>query len=70
MVQITSFNTVDRAVIAKGMLESNGIVAEIGTDNSISTLFPPGMGNVGVPLYVPEKDAEEALKLLREHSDI
>lgn len=69
MIEIDSFNTLDSALLAQGMLESNGIHSQVGSPNSLSTLFPPGLGNTGIPLYVDEKDAQEARRLLSEHAD-
>lgn len=70
MTKICDFNTVESAAIARGMLDSYGINAVVGGEGALSELFPPGLGNAGVPLYVDEKDADRARKLLSEHGDM
>lgn len=70
MVKIADFNTMDEAMMASGMLKAHGIDAIIGETGSLTTLFPPGIGTPGVPMFVQDEDAAEARCLLEEHGDL
>lgn len=64
MKLLNQYSNEAEAYIDKGFLESNGIPAEV-VSNAMSDIFPaPGAGNGSIDLYVPEKDYEEASKLL------
>lgn len=61
---INQYSNEQEAYIDKGMLEANGIPAEV-ISNAMSDIFPaPGAGNGSIDLYVPEKDYEKASELL------
>lgn len=72
MIEIASFSTDQEAAIARGMLESEGIRCESVGQSALSSIFPTPDGSNfgGYSLYVPEEQAEEAVRLLREHGDI
>lgn len=61
---LNQYSNEQEAYIDKGFLESNGIPAEV-VSNAMSDIFPaPGSGIGSIDLYVPEKDYQEASKLL------
>lgn len=61
---IASYNTLQEAMIVKGMLEENGIKAFVSDNNN---LYVPVFGGVDVIVYA--KDAERARELLEAHHD-
>lgn len=67
MKLLNQYSNEQEAYIDKGMLEANGIPAEV-ISNAMSDIFPaPGAGNGSIDLYVPEKDYDEASRLLFNH---
>ena len=69
MTPIRRFDTADAAYIAKGLLDSYGIQAEV-VSNAASSIFPAPTAGIGVStLYVPEADAARATSLLASHGD-
>lgn len=65
-VVVKIFNTETEAAMAKGQLESEGIVAMIRKDDA-GGMYPPLQTTSGVKLLVEEKDVEEAHRIL-EHA--
>lgn len=66
---IAEFTTEAEAYIAKGMLEAEGISAEI-EPNRMATLYGAGSTWSPVRLFVADADAERARRLLEQHNDI
>ncbi|MCM1290787.1 MAG: hypothetical protein NC201_06955 [Prevotella sp.] len=70
MIQIATFPNNEAAYIAKGMLAGHGIQSSV-EQTALSSVFPAPEANVGgVIMYVDESEAEDALRLLKEHGDI
>lgn len=61
---LASYNTLQEAMIVKGMLEENGIKAFVSDNNN---LYVPVFGGVDLIVYV--KDAAKAKELLESHHD-
>ena len=68
MIAIAEYSDARQASIAAGMLENNGIHCTV-VDDAMSTLYGAGSTWAPVRLFVPEADADEARRLLREHGD-
>ncbi len=69
MKLIRTYDTPDGAYIAKGMLDSNGIHAEV-ISNAASSLFPAPYAGIGrSALYVPDDEAERAEQILIAHEE-
>lgn len=64
-ITLATYSTLAEAYIIKGMLESHGISTIVRNENN---LYVPVFD--GVSIMVFEKDAEKALKLLKENEDI
>lgn len=65
MVLLKEYNTMDAAMIDKGLLESNGINCVV-LESAQSTIFPaPGAGIGGIDLYVEDDKLKEARELIR-----
>ncbi|MBD5370397.1 MAG: DUF2007 domain-containing protein [Bacteroides sp.] len=64
MVNIASYDNPEQAYIVAGMLNSNGIPAMVQNNNN---LYVPIFN--GVNVMVPDKDAEKALILVRQHDE-
>lgn len=68
MTVIQQYSNQAEAYIDQGFLKNNGIPAEVNTD-SLSEIFPaPGVGTGSITLEVPDKCADEAIRLLQ-HRD-
>lgn len=67
MTEIARFNTLQQAMIAKGMLAAHGIEAMV-QQNTLNDIFP-GAGECGASLAVSPQQAEEAARLLAAHND-
>lgn len=67
MTEIAQFNTLQQAMMAKGMLAAHGIDAMV-QQNVLNDIFP-GAGECGASLYVSQQQAEEAARLLAAHND-
>lgn len=67
MTEIAQFDTLQQAMIAKGMLAANGIDAMV-QQNTLNDIFP-GAGECGASLLVSPQQAEEATRLLAAHND-
>lgn len=70
MTLLNQYSTEAEAYIAKGMLASYGIQAEV-LASALSSIYPtPDAGNSYYSLYCMDSSkAEEAARLLREHGD-
>lgn len=65
-ITIASFATVQEALVARALLEANGIPAFV-KDEHLSTLLPTaGFHAVGIELQVKIQDAFQALALLED----
>lgn len=62
---IQSYSSRIEANIAKGLLESNGIIAQISADDAGGAYPFPFATTVGVMLQVEHKDLEKAKKILK-----
>ncbi len=63
------FSTSDdsEALVVRGLLESNGIQANMSTPESPVSVFPVSQGNLGeVQLWVRAERAEEARRIIEE----
>ena len=69
MVTIASFSFEPDAYLVQGMLKNNGIDAYVDT-NTMATLYAAGSTWAAINLLVPEKDAERARELMKEHGDL
>lgn len=65
MKVIKVFSNETEAIIAKGLLESEGISALIRKDD-VGGMLPSLQQTMGVKLLVNEQDADRALKVLEE----
>lgn len=66
---IREYGSEAEAYIAKGMLVSSGINAEVSANASASVFPAPDAGISAYSLYVPEKDFDQAVRLLESHED-
>ena len=65
MVVIKIFSNETEAIIAKGLLESEGIIALIRKDD-VGGMLPPLQQAMGVKLLVDRQDKDKALSILEE----
>ena len=65
MVVVKIFSNETEAIIAKGLLESEGIIALIRKDD-VGGMLPPLQQAMGVKLLVDRQDKDKALSILEE----
>lgn len=65
MVVVKVFSNETEAIIAKGLLESEGIIALIRKDD-VGGMLPPLQQTMGVKLLVDKQDKDKALSILEE----
>lgn len=67
MVVVKIFSNETEAIIAKGLLESEGIIALIRKDD-VGGMLPPLQQSLGVKLLVDNKNVDKANDILNEKS--